>query len=73
MPLLQIIIASTRDGRKGDAVGRWAEARARAFFAKMFAGDGTFAPGDLQDKAAAAMLDELKRWTGALRTLRAGS
>jgi hypothetical protein len=28
--LLQIVIVSTREGRKGDAVARWFETRARA-------------------------------------------
>ncbi len=32
--------------------------------------DGVFAPGDVQDKAAMAMLDELTRWTTALATMR---
>ncbi len=32
---------------------------------------GVFDPGDVQVKAARAMLDELHRWTGALGTLRA--
>jgi hypothetical protein len=36
----------------------------------MLAADGTFAPDETQNRAAAAMLDELKRWTGALETLR---
>ncbi len=31
---------------------------------------GAFDPGELQTKAATAMLDELHRWTGALQTLR---
>lgn len=33
---------------------------------------GAFEPGDVQDAAAAAMLDELLRWAEALRPLRAG-
>ncbi len=33
---------------------------------------GVFSPGEVQDKAAAAMLDELVRWERALRTLRVG-
>jgi NAD(P)H-dependent FMN reductase len=32
--------------------------------------DGVFAPGDVQEKAANLMLDELTRWTAALATLR---
>jgi NAD(P)H-dependent FMN reductase len=40
------------------------------FFARMFAADGTFAPDERQNAAAAAMLDELARWTAAMRTLR---
>jgi NAD(P)H-dependent FMN reductase len=32
---------------------------------------GHFEPGDVQDKASSALLDELVRWEGALRTLRA--
>lgn len=31
---------------------------------------GTFQPGEVQEKAAVAMLDELVRWERALRTLR---
>ncbi len=31
---------------------------------------GRFDPGDVQARAAGAMLDELQRWAGALRTLR---
>ena len=40
------------------------------FFTKHVTTDGGFAPGELQDKAAAAMLDELRRWTDALAPLR---
>ena len=47
------------------------EAVSLPFFGKMFAADGTFAPDAMQDKAADAMLTELKRWTTALQTLRA--
>lgn len=32
--------------------------------------DGVFAPGEVQEKAAAAMLDELTRWTAALAPMR---
>ena len=32
---------------------------------------GAFSPGEVQEKAATAMLDELSRWTEALRPLRA--
>ena len=46
------------------------EAVSLPFFTKMFGADGTFAPDETQNKAAAAMLDELKRWTSALRELR---
>jgi NAD(P)H-dependent FMN reductase len=46
------------------------EAVTLPFFSKHFAADGTFAPDETQAKAAAAMLDELLRWTGALKTLR---
>src|SRR5258708_33696209 len=46
------------------------EAVSLPFFAKMFAAVGTFAPEQTQNQAAAAMLDELKRWTTALHTLR---
>ena len=46
------------------------EAVTLPFFMRMFGADGTFAPDETQNKAAAAMLDELKRWTDALRTLR---
>lgn len=33
---------------------------------------GRFDPGEVQEKAAAVMLDELRRWADALRPLRAG-
>ena len=46
------------------------EAVSLPFFTTMFAPDGTFAPDETQNKAAATMLDELKRWTTALHTLR---
>jgi hypothetical protein len=39
------------------------------FVAKQIA-DGTFTPTDSQDKAAAAMLDELHRWATALKPMR---
>jgi len=34
---------------------------------------GTFSPGEMHEKNAAKMLDELVRWSAALRGLRAGS
>jgi NAD(P)H-dependent FMN reductase len=34
-------------------------------------GTGAFVPGEAADKSCAVMLDELKRWESALRTLRA--
>lgn len=41
------------------------------FFSKHIDEDaGTFEPGEVQEKASVAMLDELARWEGALRTLR---
>jgi NAD(P)H-dependent FMN reductase len=46
------------------------EAVSLPFFARMFAADGTFAPDELQGKAADTMLAELQRWTTALQTLR---
>ncbi|HZR22338.1 MAG TPA: NAD(P)H-dependent oxidoreductase [Vicinamibacterales bacterium] len=46
------------------------EAVSLPFFTKMFAADGTFAPDETQHKAAHVMLDELRRWTDALRPLR---
>jgi NAD(P)H-dependent FMN reductase len=46
------------------------EAVSLPFFAKMFAADGSFTADDAQQKAADAMLTELKRWTDALRVLR---
>lgn len=46
------------------------EAVSIPFVAKQI-NDGVFDPGDTQDKAAAAMLDEIARWTTALRVLRA--
>ena len=41
------------------------------FFAKSIDAEKKFAPGDVQQKACTTMLDELLRWTTALRTLRA--
>jgi len=46
------------------------EAVSLPFFTRMFAADGSFAPDETQHKAADAMLDELRRWTAALQTLR---
>ena len=46
------------------------EAVTLPFFTKMFAADGTFAPDGTQERAATAVLDELKRWATALQTLR---
>jgi NAD(P)H-dependent FMN reductase len=46
------------------------EAVSLPFFAKMFAADGTFSPDETQQKAADAVLTELRRWTDALRVLR---
>lgn len=43
------------------------------FFSKLLNEEtGAFEPGEVQEKAAAAMLDELARWGQALRELRAG-
>ncbi|MHB1072112.1 MAG: NADPH-dependent FMN reductase [Gemmatimonadaceae bacterium] len=47
------------------------EAVAIPFFAQhLDEASGRFDPGEVQAKAAVAMLDELHRWAGALRTLR---
>lgn len=47
------------------------EAVAIPFFTKLVDGaTGKFDGGELHDKAAAAMLNELVRWTGALKVLR---
>jgi len=46
------------------------EAVSLPFFAKMIAADGSFSPDEVQQKAAEAMLTELKRWADALRVLR---
>ncbi len=47
------------------------EAVSVPFFAKLIdAGSGEFRPGEVQEKAARAMLDEMVRWTGALAGLR---
>jgi NAD(P)H-dependent FMN reductase len=45
------------------------EAVSIPFFSKMIV-DGKFVAGELQEKSAAGMLDELERWSGALATLR---
>jgi NAD(P)H-dependent FMN reductase len=50
------------------------EAVSIPFFANLIDGDtGAFDPGGHQVKAATAMLDELLRWTEALKVLRAGA
>lgn len=41
------------------------------FVSKLIDDNGVFNPGDTQDKPLTTMLDELVRWTGALKTLRA--
>ena len=46
------------------------EAVALPFFTNFFGADATFHPGEVHEKAATAMLDELLRWTRALKTLR---
>jgi NAD(P)H-dependent FMN reductase len=46
------------------------EAVTLPFFAKQLDAEKRFNPGDTQDKALTTMLDELLRWTNALRTLR---
>jgi NAD(P)H-dependent FMN reductase len=46
------------------------EAVTLPFYTKMVDDDGAFKGGESQEKAAAAMLDELMRWTTALRSLR---
>jgi NAD(P)H-dependent FMN reductase len=47
------------------------EAVAVPFFTNFIdAATGAFVPGEVQNKAATVMLDELARWTGALATLR---
>ena len=48
------------------------EAVSIPFFAKKIDERGVFEPGEVQEKASSAMLDELLRWTQALRTLRKG-
>jgi NAD(P)H-dependent FMN reductase len=43
------------------------------FFSRALDEDtGAFSPGEVQEKAATAMLDELSRWAAALRSLRFG-
>jgi NAD(P)H-dependent FMN reductase len=46
------------------------EAVSIPFFTKSIDASGKFTPDDLQNKAAAAMLTELRRWTDALKALR---
>ena len=44
------------------------------FFAQHFTADtGAFDPGEIQAKAALAMLDELLKWANALKPLRDAS
>lgn len=47
-----------------------AEIVALPFFTQYFDEQGTFSPGAISQQAADAMLNELKRWTTALQTLR---
>lgn len=47
------------------------EAVVLPFFNQSIKEDGAFQPGELHEKAAVTMLDELLRWTGAMKTLRA--
>ena len=47
------------------------EAVTLPFFTKLFDDRGVFVPGEIQDKAGTAMLDELAKWAGALVALRA--
>jgi NAD(P)H-dependent FMN reductase len=46
------------------------EAVSFPFFNKLIDASGKFEPGDAQNQAVTAMLDELAKWTGALTTLR---
>jgi len=46
------------------------EAVTLPFFNRLFDDQGLFVPGEVQDKAATAMLDELTKWAGALAPLR---
>jgi NAD(P)H-dependent FMN reductase len=46
------------------------EAVSLPFFMKSFTADGVFAPDETQAQAATVMLDELLRWTNAMKTLR---
>ncbi len=46
------------------------EAVAVPFFTKHVSEAGVFDPGDVLDKSATTMLDELLRWTNALKTMR---
>ena len=48
------------------------EAVAQPMFSKHIV-DGVFAPGEVQDKAAVAMLDSLARWSAALAPMRAAT
>src|SRR5262252_568447 len=47
-----------------------AEAVSLPFFMRSFTADGVFAPEETHSQAAKTMLDELLRWTNALKTLR---
>lgn len=49
------------------------EAVSIPFFDKLIKEDGSFDPGAVQEKAATLMLDELAKWTEALRPLRAAN
>lgn len=46
------------------------EAVSLPFFSKSMSENGVFDPGDTQQKPLAAMLDELLRWTTAMKTMR---
>jgi hypothetical protein len=55
---IAIIIGSTRPGRKGEAVAKWAE------------NFRVFKPASNQEKHVHVMLDQVIAWSGALRPLR---
>ena len=77
-PVLQVIIGSTRPGRVGPAVADWIieRARARGDFEVVVTDLAELnlplfdEPNEIMEQAAAVMLDELARWTEALRPLR---
>lgn len=77
---LKVILATTREGRKGTAVAAWFmnwlkgqqdfEAVHIPFFAHHINDDGEFIPTEFMEKSAEVMMKELLKWTKGLKAMR---